>query len=199
MKKSNYIFPLVIGELIAIIFLALSKTLELPEVITNLAKYFPIILPILSLFGVVIAYAIGKKIPAIFQLAKFVLVGALNTFIDLGILNILMFVFSINAGLLYSVFKGISFFCSVVNSYFWNKFWTYEKSDNVALKEFGKFVLVAGTGFFLNVAIASIIVNFIHPLFNISPKLWANIGAITATICVFLWNFLGYKLIVFKK
>ena len=157
-------------------------------------------MPILSVLGIFIASFLAKKIPVLLQFAKFVLVGALNTFIDLGVLNLLMFIFSISAGWLYSLIKAVSFTCSVIHSYFWNKFWTYEqKETGVKGKEFGKFFLVAGTGFFLNVSIASFVVNILGPQFGLSAEIWANVGAIIATICVFMWNFLGYKFIVFKK
>ena len=200
MKKIDIIAPLIIGEAIALIFLGISSSLDLPDVVIKLAKYFPIIFPILSVLGVFIASFLGRKIPALFQLAKFVLVGALNTFVDLGVLNLLMFIFRISVGWPYSVFKAFSFTCSVIHSYFWNKFWTYEqKETKVGGQELGKFFLIAGTGFFLNVGIASFVVNVIGPQFGLSSEVWANIGAIIATICVFMWNFLGYKFLVFKK
>jgi len=200
MKKSDIIYPLIIGEAIALIFLGISSSLDLPPIVNNLAKYFPLILPLLSVFGIFIASFLGRKIPVLFQLAKFVLVGALNTFVDLGVLNLLMFVFSVSVGWLYSIFKAISFACSVLHSYFWNKFWTYGKKETgVEAKELGKFFLIAGIGFILNVGIASFVVNIIGPQFGLSLKIWANIGAIIATVCVFMWNFLGYKFLVFKK
>lgn len=205
MKKADYIFPLVIGEAIALIAvvvskLGISKTLSLPEVVDKVIIYLPIILPLLALVGTVVAFWIGRVFSVLFQLAKFVMVGALNTFVDLGVLNILILVSGVASGYLYSVFKAVSFTISVVNSYFWNKFWTYEhKETKVGGKEFGKFYLIAGVGFLLNVGVASFIVNIIGPQFGVSPELWANIGAFVAIICVFMWNFLGYKFIVFKK
>jgi len=200
MKKADFISPLIIGEAIALIFIAISRSLDLPKEVLSFGKYFPFVLPILCFLGVMVAKLIGKKIPVLFQLAKFVLVGALNTFVDFGFLNLFMFLFNIVSGWPYSVFKAISFSASVVNSYFWNKFWTYEKKETkVGGKEFGKFFLVAGTGFFLNVGIASFVVNIIGPQFGLSAEIWANIGAFVAIICVFMWNFLGYKFLVFKK
>jgi len=200
MRKIDILLSIIIGEAVALVFLGISGFLKLPDFVSGWAKWFPFILPVISLLSTYIANLFGKKIPVLFQLSKFVLVGALNTFVDLGVLNLLMFFSGVSVGLLYSVFKAFSFFCSVVNSYFWNKFWTYEKKDTaVGVKEFAKFALVAGTGFVINVSIASLIVNLVGPQFGISAKLWANIGAIIATICVFMWNFLGYKLIVFKK
>ncbi len=205
MKKSDIIYPLIIGEGIALIFLGILKYSpkylpEMPSLIIKPVGYFPIILPLLSILGVFVASFLARKIPTLFQLAKFALVGALNTFIDLGILIFLLTIFGVTAGLLYSVSKGFSFSCSVVNSYFWNKFWTFGKKETgVEVKEFGKFFLIAGIGFLLNVGVASFVVNIIGLQFGLSAEIWALVGAFIAIICVFMWNFLGYKFIVFKK
>jgi putative flippase GtrA len=199
-KKSDIISPIIIGEAIALIFLAMSKSLDLPDIVFRFAKYFPVALPVLSLFGVLVARILGRWIPVLFQAVKFILVGALNSFVDLGVLNFLMFLTGIASGWFFSVFKAISFSVSVVHSYFWNKYWTFgRKETRPGLREFVQFFAIAGIGFFLNVGIASFVVNVIKPQFGLSPELWANIGAIIAIICVAAWNFLGYKFIVFKK
>ena len=205
MKKSDIVPPIIIGVVIGLIFLGILNYSpeylpELPSFIKKIAVFFPIIFPILSIIGVFIAQFLGRKFKALFQLAKFVLVGASNTFIDLGILILLLTIFNISAGLLYSIFNALSFTCSVINSYFWNKFWTFEKKETgVKVKEFGKFFLIAGTGFLVNVGIASLVVNVVGPQFEISAEIWAMVGAFVAIICVFMWNFLGYKFLVFKK
>lgn len=205
MRKPDIIAPFIIGEAIALIFLGILKYSpeylpEIPPLIIKLADYFPIIFPILSVLGVFVASFLGRRISALFQLAKFVLVGALNTFVDFGILILLLTIFGVAAGLLYSISKAFSFSCSVVNSYFWNKFWTFGKKETKgAGREFGKFYLIAGIGFLLNVGIASFIVNIIGPKFGLSVEIWAMVGAFIAILCVFMWNFLGYKFLVFKK
>jgi len=200
MKKQNIIAPLIIGEVCALIFLGVSRFLELPEIIIQISKFFPIILPLLSLFGVYIVFLLSKKYKTLFQFAKSFLTGILNSFIDLGILNLLMWLFSISAGVYYSVFKTISFFIATINSYFWNKYWAFEKKETKSsIKEFFQFSSVAFAGFFIHIIISSIIVNIIGPQFGIPEKLWANIGAIIAIILGFGWNFFGYKFLVFKK
>ena len=134
------------------------------------------------------------------QAIKFVLVGALNTVIDLGVLNILILASGISAGLGYSIFKGISFIAAVVNSYFLNRSWTFRGgATSKTQKEFFQFFIASVIGFAINVSVASFVVNFIGPQFGIGAKLWANVGAILATLTAMFWNFLAYKFIVFKK
>ncbi|MCH7664236.1 MAG: GtrA family protein [Chloroflexi bacterium] len=107
---------------------------------------------------------------------------------------------TISAGSFAVGFKGFSFSIAVVNSFFWNKFWTFEKKGTEKSgKEFGVFYLVTGTGFLLNVGIFTLVINVIGPQFGIAPKLWANLAALAAIIAVSMWNFFGYKFIVFKK
>src|SRR3989344_2874250 len=125
------------------------------------------------------------------QAVKFILVGILNTFVDLGVLNLLIFTTGIASGFGYSVFKGVSFTVAVVNSYILNKFWTFKTTGS-----FGKFFIVSLIGFGVNVGVASVVVNIIRNQllsFGVSEKIWANVGAIAATFCAMIWNFIGYK------
>ncbi len=196
-KKIDKIISPIIGFLIGIFFVVILWSTGFRMTVIF---FVPFVFSFLSLVGMFIATLIGKRFLIIYQASKFVLVGALNTFVDFGTLNALMFATGIFSGLGYSFYKAISFSCSVINSYFWNKFWTFEqKETGIKGKEFGKFVLIAGLGFVLNVSIASFVVNVIGPQFGASEEIWGNIGAFIAVLCVFLWNFLGYKLLVFKK
>ncbi|MFN7088812.1 MAG: GtrA family protein, partial [Candidatus Paceibacteria bacterium] len=126
------------------------------------------------------------------------LVGVLNTMVDFGVLNFLIYITSIAVGVWFSVFKGTSFVASVINSYFWNKYWTFEKREPVSKKEFLQFLIVSVTALLVNVGLASIVANVIGPQAGLSPKVWANVAALTGSLFAFLWNFLGYKFIVFK-
>lgn len=197
MKRSDIIIALVIGELIALFSLGILKNLGIESKL--IYWIWPIFVPLGSLTGLVIAHFIGKKLPILWQAAKFILVGALNTFVDLGVLNFIMLITAITTGPLYSVFKGASFVVAVINSYFWNKFWTFKKKESVnSKKEFTQFFAVSLIGFGINIGIASLVVNLIGPQFGLSKEIWANVGAIIAIPCVMTWNFLGYKFIVFK-
>lgn len=136
---------------------------------------------------------------AIVQFFKFSVVGVLNTAIDLGVLNILIRVSGIAAGFYFSLFKSVSFLAAVINSYFWNKYWTFKIVEKPKTGELFKFFSVNLVGLVINTGIASLIVNFIEAPVGISAKLWANIGALIAVGASLVWNFIGIKFVAFKR
>jgi len=92
--------------------------------------------------------------------------------------------------------------------YFGDKFWAFEQMDKEGMKkELGKFYLVTLVGMAINVFVASFVVDFlgmhIITLFGselgMNAKMIANIGGIAAALAAAVWNFFGYKFIVFKK
>jgi len=197
MRKTDVIISVVIGFLIGVFFFIIIKNIgiEIPY-----AWLLLIVFPPLALLGMFVVSFLGRKFLIIYQAGKFMLVGALNTFIDLGVLNILIWFSGIVAGPWYSAFKGISFLVATTNSYFWNKHWTFRKRERVfAPGEFSKFLVVTTVGLSINVGIASFVVNIIGPQFGMGTKMWANVGALTAVLVAWIWNFLGSKFIVFKK
>lgn len=196
MSKKDIIAGLVAGELSAILVLFVFKNLAI-----NVGSFrwgILIALPILSGIGLAIASYLSRFWTTLWQLAKYFLVGILNTLIDFGVLNLLIFLTGIASGIFFSLFKATSFLVAVVNSYFWNKFWTFEKKGGVGGREFGQFFLVSVVAILVNVGVASLLVNVIGPQGGFTPKLWANIAALAGSITAFLLNFLGYKLIVFR-
>jgi len=141
------------------------------------------------------------------QFGKFILVGTMNTLIDLLVLNILMIITGIVVGAGYSVEKAISFLFAVTFSYFVNKHWTFQdKSKEGEGKKMSQFFVVSFIGMLINVTAATIVVNYLQiplsnmlPLTFLTPKLWGTVGALCGTAAGLLWNFVGYKFWVFKK
>lgn len=201
MKKSDVILALVIGEITAWYFISFLKDLTAQvEILSSILWSLPVVFPILSLIGIWIAFLIGKKFLFVFQLAKFLLIGVLATIVDLGILGLLIWISGITAGIFYSIFKGISFLIATCAKYLGDKIWAFEKKEMAgAGKEFSKFFLVTLIGLLINVGVASLVVNVMGPQFGLSDKIWANIGGIVAAFATVIWNFLGYKFLVFRK
>ncbi|PIV31949.1 hypothetical protein COS33_00510 [Candidatus Wolfebacteria bacterium CG02_land_8_20_14_3_00_37_12] len=135
------------------------------------------------------------------QISKFVIVGVINTGIDFAVLNALLFSTKIYSGRWLILFNSISFSAAVINSYFLNKYWTF-KSQNVEdskAKQFSQFLIISVIGISINDAIVYGLATFTSPLFGLSAQMWTNVAKLFATAASMVWNFIGYKFIVFKK
>jgi putative flippase GtrA len=205
MKKIDIISPIVLGLIIAALIISLLKVLETQLQISGdkailIWVALIVLVPSSLVLWVYITFHLGKRRHIFFQFGKFLPIGVANTAIDFGSLNLLILMSGVDKGLWFSVFKGISFICAVANSYLWNRYWTFEGGGTEGIgRQFLKFLIVAGIGFVINVAVASFIVNYVEPFGGVSPILWANIGAFASIVIVIIWNFFGYKFLVFKK
>ncbi|PIR67982.1 hypothetical protein COS74_00650 [bacterium CG06_land_8_20_14_3_00_33_50] len=199
--KVDFIASGIIGVLASLFSLIVIKNLGI-----NISILIPFLIFIpICVIGIAIARALADKIPALYQFGKFGETGGLNWLFDFGVLNLLIMISGISTGIYFSLFKGISFIASVTNSYAWNKFWVFRKTEKESEKEtaqeISKFMIVSLVGMAVNVILASAIV-FIAPkiiLSNIAPKVWANLAAAIGSVSAMMWNFVGYKFFVFKK
>ena len=146
-----------------------------------------------------------EKYPVIGQFVRFGLIGGMNTGVDLIILNILMFSTGLFEGAAYSAFKTISFAAAATFSYFMNKKWAFkDDSKEKEVRKFSQFFAVSIIGAIINVSVASLVVTFLKPALGVNflflnDGLWGSVGALFGTAFGLIWNFLGYKFIVFKK
>jgi len=144
-----------------------------------------------------------KEYPVIGQFVRFGLIGGLNTGVDLIILNALMLMAGIYDGTGYTAFKAISFCAAATFSYFMNKYWAFkDKTKKKQVQQFSQFFAVSLVGAIVNVTVATIIVTYAKPIIGteiINDALWGTVGALGGTAFGLIWNFLGYKLFVFKK
>ncbi len=143
--------------------------------------------------------ALDRFWPHFFEVGKFAAVGTLNSFIDLTIMNALILATGATAGLWFAVIKWGAFVVGCVNSYFWNKFWTFESRVPVTLKESWRFTLFTAAGAVLNAAVAYAIVAYIRPPAPLSLHGWDNIAAVAAIFVNMVWNFLTYRRFVFPR
>jgi len=133
------------------------------------------------------------------QIFKFGVIGVFNTALDFGVLNLLMYLTGSYGGSGIIPLNIISFSVAVTNSYFWNKFWTFKDKTNTSSKEFGQFVLVSVVGVALNTAMVFAITTFVPPVGGLGKEIWANLAKVAATGLSLVWNFIGYKFIVFRR
>ena len=191
---------LVIGEAAALLMLAISRVIHLPDQAGPILKWLPLGFPIFTLAVMVVGSLVGKWISVIYQLTKFALVGGLNFLIDLGTLNLLIALSGIASGFYAVAFKGVAFLVALVSSFLWNKFWTFQaRSVENARQQFAEFFAVTVVGFLINVGVFALMNDVVGTRGGINPPTWASISAAAAAIVGLVWNFIGYKFVVFKK
>ncbi len=142
---------------------------------------------------------IFQRFPTLLQFIKFAIIGVLNTAIDFGILNLLMWGFGMYKGSWILLFNTISFSIAATNSYFINKYWTFGELSKIRAGQFAKFFIISFGGAVINSGIVFSITTFIPPVFGLSEELWANFAKVIATAIAWIWNFTMYKFVVFKK
>lgn len=201
MKKIDIILALITGEGVAWLFVWLIKNspnIDLPF----LYWLLPVSFPILAIIGIWFSYLIGKKFLFVYQLAKFLLIGAFFAIFDLIILNVLLKYFGIsgNEGVKYAVFVATSFIVVTMVKYVADKYWAFEKASREQMgSEFGKFFAITLISGGIQVGVASMIFAAVPSLFEMTEIVAGNVGKIGGIVVASAWNFIGYKFIVFKK
>ena len=198
MQKSDLGYSFAIGLVVGLFLLPILVNTDLYSKLSAplLLVFLFAGLPIIFTIGLAFAGFISKKIPLFWQFAKFAQVGVLNTAIDFGILNLLIFATGITSGLSIIPLNAISFSTAIINSFFWNEKWVFKAKKEA---NFITFVIVTLIGLAINSGIVYAITTFVPPTFVDSQKLWANLAKVLATGISLVWNFTGYRLIVFKK
>lgn len=202
MKRSDWWAIVIIGAAVGLlsqpILANVAGSFSLNLTLTLRIAVF-VAFTVLAPLALFVLYYLGKILPVLYQFGKFAAVGVLNTFMDVGVLNLEILAFGTPAAWPYRIMKAVSFLAATTNSFFWNKFWTFGSRTPASSSETVKFYLVAIGGFLINVGVASYVFSGVVRPGSISPNLWANVGAIAGVAAGFLWDFLGYKYVVFKK
>lgn len=204
LKKRDILFAVICGEISSWFLIFVIKNPYIEELkgltgIENLIWLLPLIFPLIFLLGIITAELLGRLIKVFHQIIIFAEVGILNTMIDFGILNLLIWLTGITGGWNLAPLNAISFLFATTNSYFWNKFWTFKTKKEASGKEFSQFLIISVIGMGVNTGIVVAGTSLISPLAGLSLGAWANIIKLAATIFSMIWNFIGYKFIVFKK
>ena len=122
------------------------------------------------------------------QAVKFGAVGVLNTAIDLG----LYFVLTrwLGLGALPIAAKGLSYSAGILNSFLWNKYWTFQSKAGT-WSTLIPFILTNLVGLAINTGMLQLCLKTLH-----LPELMA-LGL--ATLTTLVWNFVISKFVVFKE
>jgi putative flippase GtrA len=121
------------------------------------------------------------------QAAKFLSVGVLNTALDASLYFTLTRWLGFST--LQTLAKGISYGAGILNSFFWNRSWTF-KSDASTLTTFVPFALANLAGLAINAGAMHICLNVLslHEILSLALATGTSLS----------WNFIASKVFVFK-
>jgi len=120
------------------------------------------------------------------QGARFLIVGISNAVIGLGIIYVSYNLFSIH----YVVSNVIGYCCGLLNSFIWNKKWTF-KSKNRPAGEILFFLLFFGISYSLNLVTVLFCVERLH----VDP----NIAQLAGIVLYTSTNFFGNRYVTFRS
>ncbi len=201
LTRRDFSFVAFIGAAFALFAIPILTNLNLPFIHLSLPVIVGMIIffVLMAMGALAIAGLIATRIPVVLQLAKFAAVGAFNTFLDWGVYSLLMLTTQVYAGSAIALFKATSFGVAVIGGYLWNKYWTFNAPDKSTANEMALFLTVSVIGAAINVSLTWFIVQIFTGTQVVTPQQLAQIAAGVATVASMIWNFLGYKFIVFKK
>jgi putative flippase GtrA len=197
------------GFLIGLLTLPVLKTVNIDLYLKTDFIIVPACLVLIPI-GLGVAKAISCKMTSFWPLAKFAVIGTLNTLVDWGTLVFLTLSFRQYANMdsstgivtgitMYSFYRFTSFIVAVSNSYFWNKHWTFYKSNTHRTEnQFLPFLFSSIIGGGINVAVSSFLFSTAKPAI-ITVDQWGMFSAGFGTLCGLVWNFSAYKVIVFRN
>ena len=161
-----------------------------------------IIIPVLWMLALVVGRFLNRWFGWMYQFVKFCIIGFLNAAIDFGTLNLLSLYTGITSGFILGGVNVPGFIIAATNSYFWNKFWVFpqqrKEGEKVSYGDLPTFAIVVVSGALVNSGLVVLFSTYFHPVLGMSPERWLNIAKVIASATSLLWNFIGFRLFVFK-
>ena len=130
------------------------------------------------------------------QLVRFALIGILNTGIDILLLNLLLWRFPTHSANLLLGYNSLAYTLGAVNSFYFNKYWTFGQRKKTTRSEVFRFILLSLLGILCNDGIIWGAARVLHPLIA-SSFLWANASKAVAIVGTSTISYVGMRLWVF--
>jgi putative flippase GtrA len=125
------------------------------------------------------------------QAARFVVVGAINTVVDMGAFYLL----SLIPSMPHEAAKAVSYVLGICNSFFWNKYWTFNAGrSQQGKREFAVFFAVNLPPLVVNVVVFTVLGIWLDS----GSALTRMLKAFAAAVVAVAWNFVGSRYIAFR-
>src|SRR5437667_1804854 len=86
----------------------------------------------------------------IWQFVRFCIVGSLNAIIDFLVLNVLLWAYPTGNTWRVLGYNSVAVLLAATNSFFWNKYWTFQQRRPITFQEVSRFTIVASGTILMN-------------------------------------------------
>jgi len=132
------------------------------------------------------------------QLLRFCIVGGLNTFVDVLAFNLLVWGLPTHDSGLLVVYNSLAYLIGAVNSFCWNKVWTFKQRSSATNDQLTRFALVTSLGIICNDAFLWLATTILNSL-SLNGFLWVNVAKISAIAGSVAVSYIGMRFSVFTK
>lgn len=127
-------------------------------------------------------------------------VGLLNTAINFSLINLAIVLTGISNGPWFIVISFCTFCIVVLHSFLWNRNVIFARANPAKLhREYAAFFGISGASTLISLFLLNLLVNVIGPQWGLGAHAWANVALVLLIPFSVVFNFLGYKLFVFKE
>lgn len=130
------------------------------------------------------------------QFLRFCVVGSLNAIIDFAILNALLWAYPTTSTEKILFYNSLAVLLASTNSFFCNKYWTFQQRQSITLSEVWRFAVVASATTAMNDALM-LLLSKLFPDVMRSTLIGANAMKLAAIIGTMSISFFGMRLWVF--
>ncbi|RNF40837.1 GtrA family protein [Planococcus salinus] len=139
----------------------------------------------------------SRKKRAPHQRLQFSIIGLANAAVDIGSLNLLLFLFPTDDRSTLLLFNTVAYILAIINSYVWNSIFTFREAAKGSAKERIKFILQGLLSLGINNGVF-LLFNGLLQFFGIPVWIRHNLAKGVAMFCSFAASYLMMKYLVFK-
>ena len=139
-----------------------------------------------------------QLVTTLVQLLRFGLVGSINTLIDLIAFNILVWMFPTKDTSALILFNSLAYAIGAINSFLWNKLWTFKHSSEVTGTQLLRFAIVTCFGVVCNDVFLWLITTLLNS-FSATGFVWTNVAKISAIVGSVAVSYIGMRFSVFNN
>src|SRR5215467_12115440 len=132
------------------------------------------------------------------QFLRFCVVGGLNTGVDLLTFNLLIWMFPTQDSGLLVIFNSLAYLIGAINSFCWNKIWTFRQRSEASSDQFVRFALVTSLGIICNDAFLWLATTIFISL-SLTSIFWLNVAKVLAIAGSVTVSYIGMRFGVFTK